>query len=118
MDINIKANWLKALRSGRFVQGSGTLKYYSVKEKQFQHCCLGVLCELATEAGVIEASQPDMGMNRHHFDGNTSTLPQSVMNWAGLLDTNPTIEGDRSLAGMNDGGASFSTIADAIEQEL
>lgn len=46
MSRKLKADWLRALRSGEYEQGKGAL------EKQYpdgrvQNCCLGVLCRVA-----------------------------------------------------------------------
>lgn len=41
MDANLKAEWVKALRSGRFGQTRFEL------ENEGCFCCLGVLCEVA-----------------------------------------------------------------------
>lgn len=59
MDPVMKKAWLKALRSGKFVQGKGTLRKWNESweknqtdllssrkiKKVLQHCCLGVYCE-------------------------------------------------------------------------
>lgn len=45
MKQNIMKKWVKALRSGKYKQGYGTLKQYNGFEEVY-HCCLGVLCEL------------------------------------------------------------------------
>mgnify|MGYP007046850129 CR=1 FL=1 len=48
MKKDIAKKWVKALRSGKFKQGQGTLKQYD-SEGNIKHCCLGVLCELYNE---------------------------------------------------------------------
>jgi hypothetical protein len=40
MDDKLKKRWIKALRSGKYKQGSGRL------QEDGKFCCLGVLCEL------------------------------------------------------------------------
>jgi hypothetical protein len=128
MDINIKADWLKALRSGSYRQGKGSLKFKD--DAGFKHCCLGVLCELAVQAGVIPASKPRHPIDTpriHQFAGKRDVLPMAVVEWAGLHGTNPTVEvaadvadgiHGRTLAGLNDGPHDFSFIADVIERGL
>lgn len=41
MDATLKAQWVEALRSGKYQQGYGALR------KGDQFCCLGVLCDVA-----------------------------------------------------------------------
>jgi len=38
----IKDKWLEALKSGKYIQGTGRLR----SEDKTKHCCLGVLCEV------------------------------------------------------------------------
>ena len=122
MNIDIKAIWVAALRSDRFNQGKGCLKEWDGASKpenqSFRHCCLGVLCELAVEAGVIEPSEFDPRAGTHSFNHNVSILPEAVWIWAELPDGNPTVSNARSLAGINDGPNDFVIIADIIEREL
>lgn len=47
MSPELKALWLNALRSGEYRQTTGTLKDTD------GYCCLGVLCHVASEAGMI-----------------------------------------------------------------
>jgi len=129
MNADIKVRWTAALRSGEYPQG----KEYLRTDEGF--CCLGVLCDLAVKAGVIEYEK---GPFRHYYDGVTSVLPQTVMDWAGLHEDNPAVSTDSlpegvtwgadlddqvdtglpALANMNDGGTTFSVIADIIDAQL
>lgn len=131
MKQEIKASWLEALRSGRFEQTDGALS--KVRDGRLKHCCLGVLCELAVEAGVVDrdAQARDVveggyvgyvpkGYGAHY--GETSVLPAAVTGWAELDETNPGVsgpDGRTSLAGLNDDHSyTFAAIADVIEREL
>ena len=40
-------NWLIALRSGKYNQGTSLLKTKNKKYSIYSHCCLGVLCEVS-----------------------------------------------------------------------
>lgn len=116
MNQEVKQKWLEALRSGRYQQG----KEFLAKDNKF--CCLGVLCELAVSAGVITAYQFDES-TRSYGDGMEraiKTLPDKVQEWADLSSPNPIISyrGLISLAGLNDTGEAFETIANIIEQKL
>ena len=122
MYADVKKTWSAALRSDRFKQGRGNLKM--LVDGEWQHCCLGVLCDLAVEAGVaVEEKMSSTGIVS--FDGERSFLPWSVADWAGLNTTSPTVvdgaEPDRDLVALNDGLSltvephSFPEIADLID---
>ena len=81
------------------------------------YCCLGVLCELAVKA---DAARPPVYDDEHEwwsYEGRND-LPQSVLEWSGLTDTNPEVlfRGERAwLAELNDGDQTFAEIADLID---
>lgn len=96
MKKQIKDEWVRRLRSGDYEQGSGYLHF------QDTYCCLGVLCDMAVEAGVIEETyRPSERIavfgktgDWQPGDWQTQTLPHSVAEWAGLLPTRSvTIDG-------------------------
>jgi hypothetical protein len=116
VNAEIKAEWLKDLRSGEFKQGR-----HFLKTLDGEHCCLGVLCEQAVRKGVIPPSIP--GPSGHSFGtpddmSVVSVLPDKVVDWAELSDVNPSAGSTRSLAGLNDSGLSFLEIANLIEEHL
>lgn len=132
----IKAQWLHALRSGEYAQGQGHLR-----SKEDKFCCLGVLTDLAVEAGVAEWT-----LTESHFFGslfaveevlcegtsderlamNYLTATPRVLEWAGLDEAESRSFGsagyisglEKSLAWMNDAGMTFNEIADIIEECL
>lgn len=130
--------WIDALRSDRFKQTEGSL--HSVKEQVIVmethpdtgevlcskitpagHCCLGVLCELAIEAGVkVEKSMSRDNDYEELYDNKAGALPASVMDWAGMNTEDGDFETkdmcDKSLAELNDAGKTFAEIADIIEE--
>jgi hypothetical protein len=133
MKADIKERWVAALRSGEYRQAEGYLR----TEEGF--CCLGVLCELAVQDGVILPAKRTSVMPRDvvsppHwiYDGtDTKALPYSVMLWAGLHEVDPTVctsvEADddifgrhSNLAELNDSGGvyTFDRLADLIENSL
>lgn len=61
--------WVKALRSGKVEQAHGRLGM-----DDGSRCCLGVLCDLAVEAGIIK-----------DFASDSNFLPGPVVDWAGLI---------------------------------
>jgi hypothetical protein len=110
---DIKSRWTAALRSGRFKQGTGFLRTNNEK-----YCCLGVLCQLAVEAGVdVKVTTPEFGPKRYTYDGRVGLLPTSVQKWAGL-DTGGPRAGVESLTNLNDFGVDFGRIAELIDSHL
>lgn len=137
MNPEIKKQWIEALTSGEYQQGKLMLGLQGEPDKgePDKFCCLGVLCELAVKAGVIEppsrvyedVTEPDVieppprALGRMLFygeDRQTSVLPRKVMDWADLDEFNPKI-GLYSIASWNDAHAkSFSEIAAMIKESL
>jgi len=112
----IKEQWLHALRSDKFKQGRDYL------HKDGKHCCLGVLCELAVDAGVIDSFKAE-GRPTIYGGYDEATLPQEVQDWAGLTEDIPVVsveidDEEQHLASLNDNGWTFKEIADVIEKEL
>ena|SRR6188768_1756975 len=113
MDPEVKARWVKALRSGEYVQVQDRLR------KGSKHCCLGVLCDLYTKESGKRWGFSGMKW-RDIFDFADLPGPE-VCIWAGLPDENPVVrigKAKRALSGHNDNGAPFAEIADAIEEQL
>lgn len=112
MKHNIMEAWVEALRSGKYIQGQGRLAEGN------KHCCLGVLCELAVDAGVIKKRQPDDAGIVYGLHSIIS-LPASVMEWAGVHSTHglltPANGSPIILSNENDEGKDFGEIANLIE---
>ena len=127
----VMVKWVKALRSGKFKQGQGTLKQFNSKGVA-QHCCLGVLCELYNQemkknkkkmlSETIWNNDSDFSFGYCRLGGKKEDLPKEVMKWAGIRnsigkfydDIYPL--GQPCLADLNDIGKKFKTIADIIEK--
>lgn len=115
--------WIQALRSGKYKQAKKRLK----TENGF--CCLGVACDLTGEDWEVDYQDDRFSDEKlFSFKGARSVLPPSVKDWldlasdAGVIQLSinipfiPVIEvGSRSLAQMNDDGASFEEIAAILE---
>jgi hypothetical protein len=131
----IKAQWLAALRSGEYEQAKGYLNVIkpvdhavpSSRGGKAGMCCLGVLCDLAVRAGVVETEvwEPDAGgaqFMRYGDERETTLPPYEVVVWAGMSDLNPHVKSGAHmgyLTALNDTtGCSFAEIADAIEASL
>ena len=142
MNKEVKALWIAALRSGEYKQGAGRLGY--TQDGVTKHCCLGVLCELAVKAGVIETTEvrnttscpcgcdgwEDTGLDVKLYAGSKSYLPASVQAWAQIgengelskhmsYDSGYNVTWLETLAQVNDTRKfSFGTIADIIEEQF
>ena len=127
----IMKKWVKALRSGKFKQGAGTLKQFNSKG-QAQHCCLGVLCELYNKemkknkkkmlSETTWNNDSDFSHGYCKLGGKKEDLPKDVMKWAGISNsmgaftTDNPIYDQYNLADLNDTGRKFKTIANIIEK--
>ena len=129
----VVAAWVKRLTSGKYKQGTGFLRQRN-NGKEF-HCCLGVLQDLAVEAGVL--SEPKLCKSKYlHGDDiyeyrskkgkknqvQTGVLNDIVRDWAGLTDNDGSYfkkNGDvYSLTELNDdGGSGFKKIAKVIQSK-
>ncbi len=133
MKQDIASLWTETLRSGTIQQCTGTLN------NGVGMCCLGVLSELASEVGVTSKHHTDVGFSADYeygyYVGNegSTVLGRDVLDWSGMsteageimffIGTYGTrgIFPDKpdylrmSLAEMNDGGLTFSQIADVID---
>lgn len=132
MIAEIRDMWATALESDKYEQGQSRLTIVRPDGGE-RDCCLGVLCKLAVDAGVIKRLRihPDS----HHViygdesDESGSTLPLAVMQWAGLNVNNPAVthaDRSQSVAEFNDAVGSdgyvphldFPAIAALIREQL
>jgi hypothetical protein len=116
MHPDLKRDWIAALRSGKFKQGTSSLNGPE------GYCCLGVLCELLVEPLGLNRVQEG---NKVRYDGTFATLPWSVEKFTGLdilgsLPSGVTYKNQawNTLAGLNDAGMTFAEIADVIDQQF
>ena len=104
--------WVETLRSVKYKQGRGVLR------RGDEFCCLGVACDILRDELGLHWREGQLSMAITASDGQWEHiyLPHQVAEYLfgdGKL-TNPEV-GAISLSGLNDGGATFSQIADAIE---
>ena len=113
MDKKIKAKWVKALRSGKYKQGTGVL-FNGEK-----HCCLGVLCVvLGMKPRQTEISKTT-GFDEWSFGrGSVAFLPPTAVRKSKITDDSGALPSGGSLLALNDAGTSFERIAEIIEREL
>jgi len=131
--------WVARLRSGDYRQGKGKLSYTTRRDGQREHCCLGVLSDIAVEHGVTASPVgiPEVISRRitngevvceyatvyNYDDGNTTMPSQKVYEWSGIeigcsISAGPDAPiSANKLANMNDRGATFAEIADYIEEQ-
>lgn len=130
MKKDIKDRWVTALRSGDYPQGTGYLQTIDKHGSRF--CCLGVLCDLAEQDGVVKQAEPIAnvdGEEAHVVYPDPSptainkkaafALPRVVKEWSGLDSTHPLLSGRGGfydLIDLNDEGTPFEEIADIIEE--
>jgi len=101
MNQKIKKKWVDALRSGKYLQGTGFLL------DEGRYCCLGVLCD------VVDTSKWWYGIYST-YEGHSGALPPFVMGEAGLSG-----DVEHMLIQVNDEAKySFNEIADWIETHL
>jgi hypothetical protein len=134
MDTKIKAEWVKALRSGEYEQGRGKL------QSDGKFCCLGVLCELSPVVhGTYNFSHAIVEYRSElSGDRDENYPPQAAWVWAGWTNQNPFVEtgpgqcpdgsarpyyGEDGrighyLSNLNDHGFTFAQIADVISYFL
>jgi hypothetical protein len=143
MNQEIKTEWVRRLRSGDYLQGQGKLR---IDNGETRYCCLGVLCEMAVEAGILTRIPAGYLSVAHADEGSWDTiLSPAVQQWAGIAGDSAKISvpegtecpnlgedaepetacgegfchicGDASLVDLNDEvQASFEQIADVIEK--
>jgi len=140
MNPEIKARWVAWLRANADKQTHGRLCRVGVKDSVDGYCCLGGLCEIAVEDGIIfkqigddpmfegkqmvtygtESGSEDLSI-RCRATSHT-TLPSAVITWAGVEDLDPKVTVNKHLVPLtyvnDDMRLNFNQIADLIEEQL
>lgn len=92
MRTEIKQKWVDALLSGDYAQTNDCL------HNADGFCCLGVLCDIhSTETGNRWERGED-GFESLLYLGMDGALPEEVVEWAGLNETDPVIQTSSELA--------------------
>jgi hypothetical protein len=131
MKADILERVIAALESGDYEQGKSAL------HQGGRWCCLGVMCDLAVEDGVVtvEYTEAVPGVPIAHYgEGRDwAYLPEKVVIWAGLEYTGERVsealednEGrgrlgeapEDTLAAYNDLGAPFTEIAQTMRRRI
>lgn len=93
-----KSEWVSALRSGKFKQGTAQLKR-EIGDGTFEYCCLGV-------------AEKVLNLGSHSIEN------LAISNYGESEPIFLDFDLQASLAGMNDRGLVFNTIAGYIEQNV
>ena len=131
MNAAVKKQWVEALRSDQYEQGSCALRKHI--HGQDQYCCLGVLCDLYTKAfpdaaGRWDRVTPDSIIPFCMLDTDGTeqwqheVLTPAVREWAGLNSDDPILKfaDDRfCISTLNDDERlGFHALARLIEEQL
>ena len=114
MKRDVMKKWVTALRSNKYKQGKECLL------KDGKHCCLGVLCEIYNKDRTRQGKNPiktyinDEKLVR--FGRESAVLPETVRRWAGMHSKVGWLPCSNHLAGLNDLGVKFKTLANKIEK--
>ena len=104
-----RSEWVKALRSGKYRQGTHVLR----SQVDETYCCLGVACDLYADLEDNQmAKWEDDTPHSWEFLGHSCTLPSQVGRWLGI---NTGSRFPQDLSAMNDRGKTFEEIAGHIE---
>lgn len=116
MNPDIKALWVASLRDGSFRRGR-----FQLRDLDDYFDPIGVLCELAVSAGVLD--QPERYDNEGGVffgyrygspgDYHATGLPKAVEEWSSL-----NYHTAYRVAMLSDNGKTFIQIADWIEENL
>ena len=101
-----KAKWVKALRSGKYKQGTETLKTGD------RYCCLGVACAMQNDTLFLGGGT----ICQMTVDLNKIKIPKILQSSEYGFDRNESVPS--RLIHMNDEGKSFKYIASYIERYL
>ena len=123
MKPKIRTLWTNALESGEYIQGAGQLCIDG------KYCCLGVLCDLAVKAGVInpgtDVTLSDGIAKQYGLKAETGFLPDEVKDWAGIEYSDPYVAPDgksghtnQTFSMLNDSHVPFTEIAKKIKEYL
>ena len=112
-----KANWIAALRSGKYKQGKRALRQ-PIDGGGDSYCCLGVLCDITP--GVTWACNWKLWEASYCGETHSAVLPETLAEKLGIDKRGELglCEGLCELTDENDAGATFAEIADLIEKHL
>lgn len=75
-NVDMMIKWADALESGNYKQGKESLHPFNEVTMEYQHCCLGVACELfAKQAGMDRVGQDGWAWGSHT---SWKVIPESL----------------------------------------
>lgn len=110
MDAKLKAQWVEALRSGKYKQGQASLR------RGDSYCCLGVLADISKLGAFIEEAEYPGQFKFTLQDGESAhgVLPDSMLKMIRL----PLAAHEQCWKLNDKEGQSFAEIADYIEANI
>jgi hypothetical protein len=116
MNKRVKKNWIKALRSDDYQQGTCALRHREVDSKKDSFCCLGVLYDIEFDGDWTEVRSPyTKGYSWYTIE---PTLEASQLSIKFRDKLKITDEQEADLMALNDSGYSFNEIADWIDRNM
>ncbi len=104
--------WVRALLSGEYRQGYGRLKTLQGAQEP-EYCCLGVACEIFATRLELDTYVVNDVM---FYDDRDDVLPMKVVEFLGVEDYNPNINGT-DISDLNDELEwDFNKIAHALNE--
>jgi hypothetical protein len=103
---SFKKKWVKALRSGKYKQGTDALRSVTPEEGT-RYCCLGVACHVAGASGI---------KNKELISNDENGKIKSINKVPAILRGEEGVP--LVLARYNDRGKTFAQLADVIEKHL
>lgn len=122
MNPRVKELWLDRLENGDNYQITSKLG-----DTDGGRCCLGVLCDIAVEDGIIAPPTAPHHGDFLMYDNEMAILPPKVMEWAGIEHNNGGFASDPennpeymddALSFQNDCGKTFPEIAQIIRERF
>lgn len=119
IDFDLYRKWIKALRSGKYIQGEKRLR--QVGPKGLEYCCLGVVCNISKTSKWSDKNN-SCETSFRYGDSDLVSPPESLL---GKLGLNSDLSGEspsystQNFWEMNDTDhLTFAEIADLIEITL
>jgi len=116
MNLELKKQWVEALRSGNYQQGQ-----YQLRSKDNCFCCLGVLCDIIDDKRWMQEERTVFNVDDgcapslhwvYIADGKSAEMPPHDV----CFNAEVSLDAFRELAQMNDSYQSFDTIAEFIDK--
>jgi hypothetical protein len=121
MDAQLKAQWLDALRSGKYPKTTGALRRVTegpARMKPVGYCCLGVLLDIA---GTGQWGEPHEATGKLPYvegEGFSLSMSRSYLTDGASALAELDRDAQGALAQFNDDHDTFAPVADFIEENI